>query len=582
MFAALTKLKWFFVLEKKRYIVAISLLILVGALELVPPRLLGNAVDEIVIGSMTSESLWRYISYFLITIAIIYMITYVWIYNLFGGSFVYQRMQRSFLMKHFLKMSPTFYEKNRTGDLMARATNDLQAISLTVGFGVLTLVDSTLYLFFILLAMWFTISWKLTLVALIPMPILALTVNKYGKVIHKRFMKAQDSFGKMNDEVLESVSGVRVIRSYVQERADERKFKGATEDVYEKNMNVAKVDALLEPAIKILIGASYLLCNMFGIYLIFQTELTLGKLVTFNVYLGFVTWPMFAIGQLINVMQRGNASLDRINTTTSYEPDVKDEGDLVEVKRPEEIEFRNVTFRYPSAVDVNQLENVSFRLKRGHTLGVVGKTGSGKSTLIRQLLREYPVGDGQINISNVPIDNIALDTLHQWIGYVPQEQILFSKTVRENIKFSKPNGTDEEMYDAMKLAVFDKDVERLSDGLETLVGEKGVALSGGQKQRISIARALMLDPEILLLDDAMSAVDAKTETSIIRNIQNVRSGKTTIITTHRLSAVQHANWIIVLGDGAIIEEGTHEQLIQRNGWYKQQFDRQQLEQKLDQ
>ena len=267
---------------------------------------------------------------------------------------------------------------------------------------------------------------------------------------------------------------------------------------------------------------------------------------------------------------------DRVNETLGYKPDVKEVPNAVTQLKPDSIHFENVTFRYPSS-SIDNLVGMTFRFERGQTLGIVGRTGSGKTTLLKQLLREYPVGQGAITITDTPIEQIAIDTLHGWIGYVPQEPILFSKSVRENIMFGKGQGTEEELMRALDLAAFRKDVEFLPEGLQTLVGEKGVALSGGQKQRVSIARALYVDPEILLLDDALSAVDAKTEAEIIRGIRSERAGKTTLITTHRLSAVQHADWIVVLDEGYIIEEGTHEQLLALGGWYKEQYDRQQLE-----
>jgi ATP-binding cassette subfamily B protein len=313
---------------------------------------------------------------------------------------------------------------------------------------------------------------------------------------------------------------------------------------------------------------------------VFHNEITLGELVSFNVFLGMLIWPMFAVGELINVMQRGNASLDRVNETLAYKPDVQNAPETEPVDIPENIVFDRVTFRYPSSI-IDNLVDISFELKRGQTLGIVGRTGSGKTTLLKQLLREYPLGGGTIAIAGVPMERIAVEQIRSWIGYVPQQPVLFSKTIRENILFGRKDGTEEELQRALELASFSKDIRFLPDGLETLVGEKGVALSGGQKQRVSIARALIADPEILLLDDALSAVDAKTEAEIIAGIRSERAGKTTLITTHRLSAVQHADWILVLDEGRIAEQGTHEQLLQLGGWYKEQYDRQKLETQLE-
>jgi ATP-binding cassette, subfamily B, multidrug efflux pump len=367
-----------------------------------------------------------------------------------------------------------------------------------------------------------------------------------------------------------------VIRAYVQERADEKRFSDMTEDVYNKNIKVARIDSLFDPTIKVLVGLSYLIGLGYGSYLVFHQTITIGDLVSFNVYLGMLIWPMFAIGELINVMQRGNASLDRVQETLRYEEDVKDPANPQSVQNPEILGFEEVSFQYPTSKVVN-LSQVNTALSKGETLGIVGKTGSGKTTFVKQLLREYPVGGGKLTINGTLINDLPLGTVRDWVGYVPQDHVLFSRTVKENILFGREAATEEELTKAIELADFRKDLQMLPDGLATLVGEKGVALSGGQKQRISIARALIKDPEILILDDSLSAVDAKTESKIIENIRKERGGKTTIITTHRLSAVEHADWIVVFDNGVVVEEGRHEELLQNNGWYKEQYDRQQIE-----
>ncbi|MEK3889291.1 ABC transporter ATP-binding protein [Bacillus sp. FSL K6-3431] len=580
MFSVLAKLGWFFKMHWKRYAIALVLLGFANIFEVIPPFLLGAGIDHIHLGTMTKDTLFLYIG-ILVGISVFnYVVTYVWQYQLFGGAFIVEKLIRSRLMNHLLKMTPTFFEKNRTGDLMARGTNDLRAISTTAGFGILTLFDSTMYMITILLTMGFLVSWKLTLAAILPLPILALIIKILGAKIHTRFMTAQDAFGDMNDSVLEAVAGVRVIRAYVQEKESEVDFQKMTEDVYQKNINVVQIDAFFGPVTKVITGISYIIGLSYGTYLVFHQEISLGHLVSFNVYLGMLIWPMFAIGELINVMQRGNASLDRVQEILNHEEDVKDPEVPKTIEQPEKIAFSQTVFRYPSS-HTDNLADLSLEIERGSTIGVVGKTGSGKTTFIKQFLREYPLGHGDITISDISIAEQSKDQLRSWIGYVPQDHVLFSRSVRENILFGDEKATESDLKKAIHLAYFEKDLAMLPEGLDTLVGEKGVALSGGQKQRISIARALIKNPDLLILDDSLSAVDAKTEARIIRNIRKERQEKTTIITTHRLSAIEHADWIIVFDDGKVIEEGTHEQLLESQGWYKEQYDRQQVESLLE-
>ncbi|AUS87205.1 multidrug ABC transporter permease/ATP-binding protein [Lysinibacillus sp. YS11] len=576
MFDVLSKLGWFFKKYWKQYTVAIVLLMVASGLEVVPPYLLGSIIDLLTAGEMTPAILTKYVLIFIGIIIGGYLLNFVWQFRLFEGAINLEKILRRNLMQHFLRMTPTFYEKNRTGDLMARATNDLNAVSTTAGFGIMTLIDSTIYMGFIIFAMGYMISWKLTFFAMLPVPIMAILIQYLGKIVHERYMKAQDAFGELNDSVLESVAGVRVVRAYVQEKKDEANFADMSEVVYEKNIHTAKINALFGPITKVGTGISYVVALGYGAHLVATEAMTVGQLVTFNVYLGLAVWPIFAIGELINVMQQGNASLDRVQETLNYEADVQNIPNPQMIATPNAIGFDALTFQYPMS-QVKNLQQISLSLKKGQTLGIVGKTGAGKTTFLRQLLREYPIGQGQLSIDGIDITAQTKEQILDWIGYVPQDHVLFSRTIRENILFGKEDATQAELQQAIRAAYFEKDLDNLPMGLETLVGEKGVSLSGGQKQRVSIARALIKNPEILMLDDSLSAVDAKTEARIIENIQRERQGKTTIITTHRLSGIQHADVIIVLDDGQIVEQGTHEELLAQQGWYKEQFDRQQLE-----
>ncbi|MFC4353546.1 ABC transporter ATP-binding protein [Chryseomicrobium palamuruense] len=576
MFSVLGKLSWFFKDHWVRYSVAITLLIIGSVIEVIPPWIIGEAIDAITTGELTSSTLRTYVILFAAIILGGYITNFIWQYQLFGGSVKIERILRTRLMSKFLHMTPGFYEKNRTGDLMARSTNDLNAVATTAGFGIMTLIDSTLYMLAIILAMGFFISWKLTFFALLPIPILAIIMQYLGKIIHEKYMDAQDAFGNLNDRVLESIAGVRVIRAYVQERRDEQNFADMSNMVFEKNMVVERIDALFGPITKVGTGISYVVALGYGAHLVSIGEMTVGNLVTFNVYLGLAIWPMFAIGELINVMQRGNASLDRVQETLNADVDVPEPQRPTKGMPEPTVGFSRVHFQYPTSKVIN-LDQIDVRIEVGQTLGIVGKTGAGKTTFVKQLLKEYPMGRGTVEIGDLAIADQTREDVLSRIGYVPQDHVLFSRTIRENILFGKDNASEEDLKQAIHLAYFEKDLNNLPLGLETLVGEKGVSLSGGQKQRVSIARALIKNPDILLLDDSLSAVDAKTESKIIENIQKNRTGKTTIITTHRLSAIQHADHIIVLDDGRIIEQGTHQYLLANGGWYREQFDRQQLE-----
>ncbi|MCJ1778858.1 ABC transporter ATP-binding protein [Mammaliicoccus sciuri] len=573
MFQAIKKLMWFFRDHWKRYSIAIILLLIANIVEVLPPWIVGQTIDKISDRSLTEQIYLQLVIVFIIVLILAYIVNYIWRTLIFSGSQILESIMRRKLMQKFLSMSPTFFEKNRTGDLMAKSTNDLNQIRNTAGIGILTLIDSTTFMGTIILTMGITVSWKLTLCALIPLPLLAILEIELGKRIHKRYLISQKSFGDMNDSVLESIEGVRVTRAYVQEDKLNKDFKNMTESVVEKFMNVEKMDAFFQPITIIITAMSQVIGIGYGAFLVNSGEMTIGGLISFTVYLNMLVWPMFSVGILINIMQRGNASIDRVEETLNEAETVLD----VENKGmpSHDIGMNSVVFKYPSSESIN-LNNINIILGKGETLGIVGATGSGKTTLIKQILKEYPTGDGEIVLGETNINQISKSDLRSLIGYVSQENILFSRSIRDNIRFGKSDATDNEIEEAIKLAYFEKDIERLPQGLETLVGEKGIAISGGQKQRIAIARALIMDPKILILDDALSAVDAKTEKKIIQNIQKYRQGKTTIIATHRLSGVKHANQIVVMDHGEITESGTHDQLLQMNGWYKSQFERQRL------
>ncbi|CAD2079596.1 multidrug ABC transporter permease/ATP-binding protein [Phocicoccus schoeneichii] len=564
----LKQLKWFFTTHKKTYILLFLTVILLNIIDVVPPYIIGKSIDFITEGSMSKELLMKIVLIFSIIIVISYTLSFVYSFLIWQGAYKVETIVRHRLMRKFLLMSPSFFEKNKTGDLMAKVTNDLKSVSNGVGIGIFTLLDSSAYMITLLITMMVVVSWKLTILAILPLPILIFVEVFIGKKIHLAHEKAQKSFGDMNNSVLEGVEGVRLTRSFVQEKDEYARFYDMTENYLQKFMKVVKLDSLFNPLTTIVVSVTFILSFGFGAYFINRGDITLGEFITFNIYLNMMIWPMFATGITIDLMQRGNASYTRINRVFNTEDDVIF-GTNSDHKT--DIGFESYGFTYPSSNHVN-LKNITIDLKSGDTLGIVGRTGSGKTTLIKQLLMYYPFGEGKLQIDGVPISDISRSDFREKIGYVSQDNILFSKTVRENILFGKQDATEEELQEAIKMSALDQDIENMPNGLDTLVGEKGIALSGGQKQRVSIARSFIKNPDILILDDALSAVDAMTESRIIENIKATRQGKTTIIITHRLSAVQHADQILVLDKGEIVERGTHHELSNSGGWYQKQHE----------
>lgn len=575
----ITKLQWFFKQQLMHYVAVIVLMVIISVTNSVPPKIIGDLIDQIKKGLLTEAILAQTVG-LLIGLALLrYATSYFSITTLFGNSNLLETVLRGKLFVHLTRMAPSFYHRNRTGDLMALATNDIVAISQTAGYGVLTLANTLIGTTVVLVSMVAFTSWKLMLAALLPLPFLAYAINKLGKVMRTRFFGAQAAFGQMNDQALESISGMRVIRSYVQESSDAAAFDRVTREVMQRNKKVAVTNALFQPVVSTIVGMSYAISFGYGAYLVFHGDMTLGQLVSFTVYLGLLIWPMIAFGEFINVLQRGSASVDRLENALAQTADVAAPERPADVPVPTLIELKSLTFRYPGAPS-DSLSAISLTVERGQTIGIVGRTGSGKSTLLKQLLRQYPIEPDRLFVAGVPIERITPEQVRSWSGYVPQEHLLLSRSIRDNIKLGKPEAAEEELQRATEMASFAQDVGQMAEGLATVVGEHGVMLSGGQKQRLSIARALLADPEMLILDDALSAVDARTESAILHNIRRERAGRTTWIATHRLSAVSHADWIVVLDRGRIVEEGTHEQLMMLGGWYKTQYERQQMEANL--
>jgi len=567
---------WFFKQERRSYLMGILLLGFVALLQLVPPKMIGYVVDDMQRDVLTGKRLIAMMAILLVVALLCYVTRYFWRIMIFGSSIKLARQLRNNLYSHFTKMSPSFYQRKRIGDLMAHATNDLQAIQQTAGSGVLTLVDSLTTGGFVLIMMATTISWKLTLISLIPMPFMALSTSYYGSLLHKRFHKAQQAFSSLNDKVQESVSGVKVIKTFGEEKEDVEEFIQSSKDVVKKNMAVAKIDALFDPTISLIVGFSFILSIVFGSRMVIHNELTIGDLVAFTTYLGLLIWPMLAFGWLFNIVERGSASYDRVASLLSEKEDIIEVKEALTEPPQGDLEVNIQSFSYPQ-YEKKVLADIQFSLRKGQTLGIVGKTGAGKTTLLKLLIREFDQYEGSIQFGKGELKNYTLHALRSSIGYVPQDHFLFSATVGENIAFAMPYATQEEIEEAASIANVHRDIQDFTEGYNTVVGERGVSLSGGQKQRLSIARALLLNPELLILDDSLSAVDARTEENILASLRENRQSKTTIITTHRLSAVAHADLILVLEEGRIAQMGTHEWLTKQKGWYKDMYERQQLE-----
>lgn len=569
-------LLWFFQQERKSYGVGIAVLVIVALLNLFPPYAVRVVVDGIETGTLTKGELAKWALLLLITGLMVYGLRYVWRIMIFGAAIRLGKLLRNRLFQHFSKLSPQFYHQRRTGDLMAHATNDIQAIEMTAGEGVLTLVDSITMGSLVILSMALFISWQLTLIALLPMPLMAWATSKYGSLLHERFHKAQAAFSDLNGKVQENVSGVRVIKAFGQEEAEKAAFSRVSNDVVEKNIAVAKIDALFDPTIQLVVGTSFFLALGFGAKYVLNGTMTIGELTQFTIYLGHLIWPMLAFGWLFNIVERGRASYDRVDALLAVKPEVADKPDALTSIPAGDIEYKIASFSFPGK-DVPALQDIRVRVKQGGSLGIVGKTGSGKTTFLRLLLREFDCENGDITIGGRSIYEYRLNALRTAIGYVPQDHFLFSATIAENIAFGKPDASLDEIIETAKTADIHQDILRFEEQYGTVVGERGVTLSGGQKQRISIARALLMNPEILILDDSLSAVDAKTEQSILQALRENRLDKTTLIAAHRLSAVEHADLIIVLENGTITEQGTHRELMEMNGWYADMYRSQQLE-----
>ncbi len=561
--------------NKFKYIIGIIFMLCTSYIQTLFPKVLGNTIDILKNNNFNVFSIYKNI-FFIIAIALgTFICTYVWRNLVNGSARNLECHLREKLFDHFQKLAPEFYSKRKTGDLIAYAINDISAVRMTFGPATAMAINGIVVCIISIYSMIMAINWKLTLLSLIPIPIVILFMLKIGVIVRIRFKKVQETFAKISDRVQENIYGIRVIKSYVQEEAELENFEALNDEMMKANIDMVKISSFLSPLIELCFTVSFVLNLIIGGNLVLKGSITLGDFVAFNGYLTMIMNPVMSIGKIITVFQRGMASLSRLDDILSTNIEIKDCSNAIFDPIKGDITFNNLNFAYPGSIE-KSLKNISLHIPRGHTLGIVGKTGSGKSTLVNLLLKLYTVENDQIFIDENEINKFSLETLRASFGYVPQDNFLFSASIKDNMIFFKNIYSNEEIINAAKNCCVYDSIMNFKDGFNTILGERGVNLSGGQKQRLCIARALIKNPSILILDDSLSAVDTITEAQIIENIKKLRKDKTSIIIAHRISAVKCADEIIVMNDGYIGEMGTHNELLARKGLYydiyKEQYD----------
>lgn len=564
------KLSWFIKQEWKTYIFMFVFLVLIAVTSLLPAYFLGEAIDVIISGSLTKKTLFYLVGALLLIPLSTYILSFIYNYTISKMAQKLAFTLRKSYLKKLFSMDLSFYSKYEKGDLISRVTNDLDSITIAAT----SLFEGIIYNFGLIIItialMVFSISWKLTILSVTIMPIGLTILNMIRHRKRKYVYKHRIIYAKMTESVLESVEAQKTIRAYVEEENDLKRQHEAIEADIKSWRYIAQYETWFGPLFEIVYGISYILAFAFGVYYIINSEITVGMLVTFVSYIGMLYGPIISMSTVFSQINNATIALDRFDEIMDEVPIVRDTLDSKEIFSFEKVSFKDVSFKYP--FDKNPvIKNITFDILKGQTIGIVGPTGAGKSTLIRQLLREFNTSEGTILIDDVNIEQYKIEDVRNLVGYVPQAHTIFKKPVDENIKMGKPKASTNEMEKAISIADFTKDINFLVDGLNTKVGESGSTLSGGQKQRLSIARALIKDPEILILDDSLSAVDMKTEDNIINQLDRFRKGKTNIIVAHRFSAIMKADVILVLENGKITQRGTHEELLKEDGWYKNQY-----------
>lgn len=564
---------------KTQYIMGVLWLIVIDTLVIYVPQILRNFANDYQNATITKDKL---VTYALLTIGtglIMSIGRYFWRVYLFGSARRIEYDIRSQLFNHWLSMDNEFYNYHKIGDLMAYATNDINSVRMFTGEGIMMSVDSSFMLIFTIIMMIRTVGVRITAITLFPIPITAVIIIASGKVFYKIFRKRQEAYAKLSDVTTESFSGISVIKAFVEEDETKKRFDEANRNYYNKDLNVVKTQTFFFPFMVLLAGISYMLVIFFGAKYVIDGTLSLGDFVALYTYVGIIMWPARSLGIIIGQIQQGSAGLFRIEEMFKNKPTIKDVENPIRL--PEDktsIEFKNVSFKYPGEEDY-ALKNISFKLENGKSLALVGKTGSSKSTILKLIFREYLPNEGEVLIDNHPIENIRINDLSEKTGYVPQDNFLFSESLRENIAFSYEKDYDvDEVYEAAKKSGVYNDIMDFKNDFDTVIGERGVTLSGGQKQRVSIARALIKNPSLLVLDDSLSAVDTNTEKSILDALDKIHA--TEVIIAHRISTIKSCDEIIFLEDGHIKERGTHDELVKLDGEYNKMYQNQLLEDEL--
>ena len=565
-----------------RYALGIAALFLVDRINARVPLLSGELTDGLAQGLLDMGGVWNIALRLMGMGTLIMLGRFGWRFFIFGSARLIERDLRARLFAHLETLSMSWYNEHKTGDLMARFTNDLGAVRQLMGMTVISAFDATVMLVLVMGSMIRFVSLKLTLIAVVPLIIILFGDFWFGKVMHRRFLARQEAFSALTDQAQEAVSGIRVIKAFVQERQELAAFARANANAREKNLAVVRLMATVMPLLDLIVGLSLLLTLIFGGRMAILGEITLGQFVAFNSYVAMLVWPMIAVGESVSNFSQGTASLRRIRTILEEEPEIREEGDPSVTALRGDIVFDHLSFSYPGTPASHPtLSDISVRVARGETLAVVGRTGSGKTTLMNLLMRLWePERPEMIRLDGHPLREVPLAVLHRDIACVPQDSFLFSDTIESNIAFGAENADSAAVRAAAEAADVHDNIMSFPDGYATMLGERGVTVSGGQKQRIAIARALMKDAPVLILDDSLSAVDTDTEERILARLKELRRGKTTLIVAHRISTIQHADHILVLEDGRRAEFGTHEELMRQGGLYSSMYARQQLERQL--